>query len=131
MLKVVKIFAILVVCSEFIVPFTCDLGIVNGDPTIIELHPHQVSINRKIYDWFVIPRTINAAGGSILDKRWILAAAHSFRKENGDIDRSEWGWIRTGSTSGTSGGAEYQIKQVHIHPAFNYTFAQNDELFWN
>ncbi|MFP2956272.1 trypsin-like serine protease [Myxococcus sp. 1LA] len=95
--------------SETVTPATIEQDIVGGTATTINANPWQVSLRRGGH-W---------CGGSILNKDWILTAAHC-------VDGYTVSSIVAGSTSSssTSSGQTRNVAQVIIHE--DYGSAGND-----
>ncbi|QDE66989.1 MULTISPECIES: trypsin-like serine protease [Myxococcus] len=95
--------------AESVAPATIEQDIVGGTTTTINANPWQVSLRRGGH-W---------CGGSILNKDWILTAAHC-------VDGYTVGSIVAGSTSSTStsSGQTRNVAQVIIHE--DYGSAGND-----
>ncbi|AEI62017.1 trypsin-like serine protease [Corallococcus macrosporus] len=95
--------------AEAVTPATIEQDIVGGTTTTINANPWQVSLRRGGH-W---------CGGSILNKDWILTAAHC-------VDGYTVSSIVAGSTSSTStsSGQTRNVAQVIIHE--DYGSAGND-----
>ncbi|KAI4459633.1 polyserase-related [Holotrichia oblita] len=92
------------------VPFI-DGRIVGGEPTTIEQHPYQISVQLLQSDW---------CGGSINSDRYIVSAAHCFSWP------TSWYGIRAGSSFHNSGGQVIAVSTITIHPNYNPSTADND-----
>lgn len=93
--------------SMFVNSVISMLEIVNGRNAKIEENPWQVSLNLEEF-WFV---DYHVCGGVILDKRWILTAAHCLEK---DMPKK---FVRAGTVDSTWYGNIYKIKN-HIRHAW-------------
>lgn len=91
--------------------FTRIFKIVGGFEIDIAEVPYQVSLLR--YDQ-------HHCGGSIIDKNWILTAAHCTEVPDTSIYA-----VRIGSSEHASGGQRISVKAIHNHPKYddnNYQF---------
>ncbi|KAL7307287.1 hypothetical protein TKK_0000482 [Trichogramma kaykai] len=100
--------------SILILVFICGcyagkLRIVDGDfVESIEEYPFQVSFHNN---------SIHICGGSILNKRYILTAAHCIRlSKDEELLKPELTSVRVGSLSKNSGGKVYQVEEFKINP---------------
>ncbi|XP_055542910.1 trypsin-1-like [Wyeomyia smithii] len=80
--------------------------IVGGIPVNITEFPYQVSLQRSGRHF---------CGGSILNERWILTAAHCTR----GITDSTVLKIRAGSTHVQDGGTVITVRDIYLHPRHN------------
>lgn len=103
----IKMFQIIVTfyLSMFVYSVISKLEIVNGRNAKIEENPWQVSLNFEQI-WYV---DYHKCGGVILDKRWILTAAHCIKN-----DMSNY-FVRAGTVDSTWFGDKYQIKNRIKH----------------
>ncbi|XP_014233498.1 chymotrypsin-1-like [Trichogramma pretiosum] len=82
--------------------------IIEGLPVnLIEDYPFQVSYQ---YD------SQHVCGGSILNKRYVLMAAHCVEPWDGDRRMPEYSSIRVGSLSSVSDGEIYEVEELIVHP---------------
>ncbi|CAG4977672.1 unnamed protein product [Parnassius apollo] len=91
--------------------------IVGGSTTTIEQYPFGASL---LYSWFGILYN-QACGGTVLNNRAILSAAHCFVGDNANNWR-----IRLGSSNANSGGQVYNTNQIISHPDYNSRTLDND-----
>ncbi|XP_049865502.1 trypsin-like [Pectinophora gossypiella] len=90
-----------------------DGRIVGGNDTSIQAVPYQVYILlQKGNDYF-------QCGGSIINKRNILTAAHCLT----DIQKA---YVRAGSTDSNDGGQQYESRALIQHPMYNPTTSDYD-----
>lgn len=90
--------------------------IVGGEKTDIKQHPWQVAISVKI------DGKNHLCGGSIVALRWIVTAAHCFKKTTGKSD------VRTksGATDYLAAGTWAAIERVILHPDYRASTNEND-----
>ena len=91
-----------------------DHKIVGGHLAKLGEAPHQVSLRYRPYDF-------HFCGGSIINKRWILTAAHcvsNFRANNLEIVA---GNLKLGY-----GGRRYKAEKIVSHKGFKYDTVEND-----
>ncbi|XP_023935766.2 trypsin CFT-1-like [Bicyclus anynana] len=94
-----------------------DERIVGGTVTTIDRWPMGVAMLNCMFD--VSFR--QACGGSILNNRSVLSAAHCFMGAR----PSSWR-MRIGSTRASSGGTVFHTDRIISHPSFNARTADND-----
>jgi len=90
--------------------------IVGGEKTDVEHHPWQVALNVRI------DGTTYLCGGSIIAQRWVLTAAHCFKRA---ISASEVR-AKAGVTDYVATGSWADIERVVIHDEFNTKTLEND-----
>lgn len=95
-------------------------GIMGGYSTILGQYPYQASLRRAVYYSFTKQRfTENFCGGAILNKRWLITAAHCTTKklipELSDL------LIGAGELSFLSTSTMYGAEQIITHPRYNVT----------
>lgn len=102
--RAVAVLAIVAVVLQSLVAADDHIRIINGADAKPGQFPHQVSL-RDDYD-------LHFCGGSIINSRWILTAAHcvAYRLSIFAI---------SGAIELVEPGSKYQIQQVHIHPEFS------------
>ncbi|XP_047985004.1 trypsin CFT-1-like [Leguminivora glycinivorella] len=83
--------------------------IVGGEVTSIEKYPFMAAM---MYSWNLLTY-YQSCGGSVLNSRAILSAAHCFV---GDTP-SRWR-VRVGSTMANSGGVVHHLRQIINHPDY-------------
>uniref|UniRef100_F4MI41 trypsin n=1 Tax=Phlebotomus perniciosus TaxID=13204 RepID=F4MI41_PHLPE len=98
--------------SAEVLPEELDLAsqnrIVGGDPVNIEEIPYQVSLNY---------RGRHRCGGSILNEKFVLTAAHCTDLEHNTMLANFR--VRTGSNHSESNGQVHRIGKIHKHKLFN------------
>lgn len=88
--------------------------IVNGSTAHIGQFPHQVSLRTH-------RKKEHFCGGSIINTRWIITAAHcSYQRPVRSIIAI------VGTNELTSGGIAHDIESVHLHPDYNPRMFDND-----
>lgn len=91
-----------------------DHKIVGGQLAKLGEAPHQVSLRYRAYDF-------HFCGGSIINKRWILTAAHcvtNFRPSQLEIV--------AGNLQLGFGGKRYRVEKISSHTGFKYSTVEND-----
>lgn len=92
--------------------------IVGGVPTTIEQIPWQVSLD------IVDGSDLILCGGSIVEARWILTAAHCVVDGTGrQVDSIE---VRAGSAQLASGGTLRSVEQIIVHPDYVWETDESD-----
>lgn len=90
--------------------------VVNGDTADIRDAPYQVAINYMWPSCYFCPsflqREYLACGGAILEKHWIVTAAHC-------INKGYAYFIRAGSSRSDEGGKVYEIKNIFPHKDYD------------
>lgn len=87
--------------------------IVGGSQASSGQFPHQASLQSSANAHF--------CGGSIINSRWVLSAAHCTIGRSAASTR-----IRVGTNSRTSGGVIHQVAQIRNHPSYNSRNLAND-----
>ncbi|XP_063549148.1 trypsin CFT-1-like [Cydia strobilella] len=83
--------------------------IVGGEETSIEKYPFMAAM---LYSWN-LETYQQACGGSVLNSRAILSAAHCF------VGDSAVRWrVRVGSTMANSGGVVHHLREIFNHPDY-------------
>jgi trypsin len=80
--------------------------VVGGVETTVEHAPHQVSLQNN---------GRHTCGGSLVDKKWVLTAAHCTDGSSANALR-----VRVGSSQHAEGGQLVNVKRVVQHEKFNY-----------
>ncbi|XP_013133137.1 PREDICTED: trypsin CFT-1-like [Papilio polytes] len=91
--------------------------IVGGSTTTITQYPFGVAM---LYSWTGISFR-QACGGTIINNRAVLSAAHCFIGDTA----SRWR-LRVGSTNANSGGVVHNSNQIIMHPNYNSRTQDND-----
>ncbi|XP_072940394.1 trypsin CFT-1-like [Epargyreus clarus] len=117
-MRVFVIFGILglILAGVAAVPAT-QQRIVGGSVTTIDAYPFAAALlySSNLANYY------QSCGGTILNNRAILSAAHCFI---GDL-ATRWR-IRVGSTWANSGGTIHNTNQIIIHPSYNSVTEDND-----
>ncbi|MEX1363088.1 MAG: trypsin-like serine protease [Nannocystaceae bacterium] len=98
-----------VACSVEVLPRTANDGvdrIVNGEDTAIEELPWQVLVS----GW---------CGGSIVNRDWVLTAAHCVTDEDASLEDLGDLWIKAGVTDRTAAGQVRHVSEVHVAPGWD------------
>ncbi|MBC8164316.1 MAG: serine protease [Bryobacteraceae bacterium] len=88
--------------------------IVGGVNTDIKEHPWQVALN--------FPEVGGLCGGSLIQDRWVLTAAHCFPSST-DPKSAQ---VKAGATNYRQGGAWTEVEKVFVHEAYNASTYEND-----
>ncbi|XP_047038913.1 trypsin, alkaline C-like [Helicoverpa zea] len=104
------VIAILALCAAVVAAVPTNQRIVGGSVTTIEQYPSIVAL----LDSFDLINFTQGCGGTVLNNRSVLTAAHCVRANN----MHRWR-IRAGSTYANSGGTIYIIQEVFTHPEYN------------
>ncbi|XP_075976014.1 trypsin, alkaline A-like [Anticarsia gemmatalis] len=116
-----RAFIVLALCAAAVsaAPPTFDHRIIGGSVTTINNYPSIVPL-LFASNWV---NFIQDCGGSILNQRSILTAAHCFHDAKNNPAR----WrIRAGSSNAHSGGSVHNVNQIIIHPSYNRPTIDND-----
>lgn len=84
--------------------------IVGGTPTDVAHHPWQAALNVSLANGDSV-----LCGGAIIDKRWVLTAAHCFGRDGGHA-RAQ---VKTGVTNFKTEGAWVNVVRIVPHPRYN------------
>ncbi|KAM8714785.1 hypothetical protein ACLKA7_001189 [Drosophila subpalustris] len=87
--------------------------IVNGEPTTIEAHPYQVSIQTTKGSHF--------CGGSLINEDTVVTAAHCMQSYKAAEMQ-----VRLGSTERNNGGEVVSVKDFKFHEGYNSQLMIND-----
>ncbi|XP_075982469.1 trypsin, alkaline C-like [Anticarsia gemmatalis] len=107
-----RVFILLAACYAAVsaVPFNSQ-RIVGGEVTTIDKYPSMVVI---LQGWDTV-NFYQICGGTILNQRSVLTAAHCF-----DPPTVSWYRARVGSTFAHSGGTLHVVGSFLFHPDYNY-----------
>ncbi|XP_047989729.1 trypsin CFT-1-like [Leguminivora glycinivorella] len=106
-----------VVLAVSAAPNTHQQRIVGGELTSIDRYPFQAAILQSID----LVSYTQSCGGTILNQRSILSAAHCFMVTSPVNYR-----VRVGSTYANSGGVVHTVAQLINHPSYNAWTQDND-----
>ncbi|XP_023163297.1 trypsin [Drosophila hydei] len=87
--------------------------IVNGEPTTIEAHPYQVSIQTT--------KGAHFCGGSLIDSQTVVTAAHCMQSYKANEMQ-----VRLGSTDRNKGGEVVSVAAFKFHEGYNSKLMIND-----
>jgi secreted trypsin-like serine protease len=88
--------------------------IVGGVDTTIEEHPWQVALSIQS------PDGTNFCGGSLIQDRWVLTAAHCFPSKNATAAR-----VKAGQTN-HSAGSWIETGKIFVHEGYSSNTQEND-----
>jgi trypsin len=90
--------------------------IVGGERTDIREHPWQVALNVRI------DGAIYLCGGSIIGERWVLTAAHCFKKSTkpGEVR------VKAGATNYLTDGIWSDVQKIVIHERYDSNTHEHD-----
>jgi len=92
--------------------------IIGGQDANFGDHPWQVAL---LVSWVADPSKAQFCGGSILNDRWVLTAAHCVNG-NSPIDAH----VLSGTANLASGGHRHNVEKIFIHKDYNATTQDND-----
>ncbi|KAJ8736118.1 hypothetical protein PYW08_006774 [Mythimna loreyi] len=92
--------------------------IVGGSATTIDRYPSIVAL---LYSFTGITLHLQSCGGTILNNRSVLTAAHCVAGDR----TSQWR-IRVGSTTASVGGVVHNVNSIIVHPQYNRSTKNND-----
>ncbi|TDG38249.1 hypothetical protein AWZ03_015329, partial [Drosophila navojoa] len=87
--------------------------IVNGEPTTIEAHPYQVSLQTL--------KGAHFCGGSLIDAQTVVTAAHCLQSYKANEIQ-----VRVGSTDRNAGGELVTVANLKYHEGYNSKQKVND-----
>lgn len=90
--------------------------IVGGERTDINEHPWQVALNVRI------DGAVYLCGGSIIGERWVLTAAHCFKKSTAPADVQ----VKAGATNYITGGVWSDVQKIVIHEGYDSNTHEHD-----
>ncbi|XP_073833454.1 serine protease SP24D-like [Musca autumnalis] len=102
---------LLVLSAVLCVAWATPMGerVVGGHDAVPKQFPYQISLRRN---------HSHSCGGSIIDKRWILTAAHCVVEEGTVPFPAELFTIRAGTINRIAGGVIINVKRIFVHPGY-------------
>ncbi|XP_063620670.1 trypsin, alkaline C-like [Cydia splendana] len=91
--------------------------IVGGTPTAVDQYPYMSNMQYHLWNMF----WEQWCGGSLINSRSVLSAAHCY-----EGDRADQWRVRLGTSQASSGGTEHQVSQLNLHAGYNRNTLEND-----
>jgi len=102
-------------------PAETDLRVFGGTNSQEGAYPFVVSIQRQSYG-----RSSHHCGGTIIDKNWILTAAHCVADKSGNIMTTFNFSIVVGTTKPGSSGTRVKPSKIYVHHDYHPLYIKND-----
>lgn len=94
--------------------------IMGGEYSLENQQPYQVSLRRlKYHSWSKIPYTENFCGGAILNRRWILTAAHCCNERK--VAKMSDLFIGMGERRFGQTSKMHRAERIVKHPKYGHT----------